>query len=129
MGFWEYCFNKRLEHYYFFFIYTCFLQFVYARIGVIVGEDSLLWRVSSQCHKSKFKKNLYSKFRFVTENVEKHMVNLVPRSSTVRQKGSPVLTRTKSCTSTSEIWVRNLQMVPRKSTTPRDFVDRLISQN
>ena len=47
MGFWEYCFNKRLEHYYFFFIYTCFLQFVYARIGVIVGEDSLLWRVSS----------------------------------------------------------------------------------
>ena len=27
---WEYCFNKRLEYYYF-FLYTCFLEFVYAR--------------------------------------------------------------------------------------------------
>ena len=28
MDFWEYCFNKRLEY---IFLYTCFLEFVYAR--------------------------------------------------------------------------------------------------
>ena len=44
MEFWEYCFNKRLEHY--FFYIRVFLSL--SMLGVIVGEDSLLWRVSSQ---------------------------------------------------------------------------------
>ena len=45
MEFWEYCFNKRLEHYYFFYI-RVFLSL--SLLDVIVGEDSFLWRVSSQ---------------------------------------------------------------------------------
>ena len=48
MEFWEYSFNKRLEHY--FFYVRVFLSL--SMLDVIVGEDSLLWRVSSRGQKS-----------------------------------------------------------------------------
>ena len=44
MEFWEYCFNKRLEHY--FFYIRAFLSL--SMLSVNIGEDSLLWQVSSQ---------------------------------------------------------------------------------
>ena len=39
-----YCFNKRLEHY----VFNIRVFLSLSMLGVIVGEDSLLWRVSSQ---------------------------------------------------------------------------------
>ena len=42
--FWEYCFNKRTEHY----ILNIRVFLSMSMLCVILGEDSPLWRVSSQ---------------------------------------------------------------------------------